>query len=547
MTRRLAILAIAIAAGAVLALACGGGDDDESAVGEAALPAISAAQSGEVIDGAPEEDGSVAQSARTEEAQPAAADDAAIADEDAAEMVATIEYVVQAGDSLFVIARDFDTTVDALVELNALPDANDLDVGQVLLIPLAAEAETPEALAEEADGEAVAQPGTEGEEPAAPPGDQAGGSPSTIPQPGPDEVVEEVPERPEAFADFAAAALPWLHDRTSVDEILELFTVWGMPRVAGGDRLNLVDTDRDGLFSVVIVYTDPQSFATPAVGSNLVIYDPVPGRPERYQVAYDHNLAQGREATDITVLLVEDITGDSNRDITYIEQFCGVNTCTASLHTLVRDGDGYRDAVLAPVDIPTAQSFELSDQTGDGLPDITIVGGTFGTVGAEPQRAFRFVFSGAGGTVQQVSQTGLPSDWLVWAFLDASEAFKAGRWLRAIELYDRVITDTELDEWVNADAAMLIPLANLHTALAYGRLDRRFEGQPFTDAATEGEGLIAELAQLFSENDAAGLATAEGCAALNDALALRVGEWDAFWSQYGFAVPDFRAEQICPF
>ncbi len=47
----------------------------------------------------------------------------------------TRAYTVQAGDTLFSIARRFNTTVDTLVRLNGLSNANVLFVGQVILVP----------------------------------------------------------------------------------------------------------------------------------------------------------------------------------------------------------------------------------------------------------------------------------------------------------------------------------------------------------------------------------------------------------------------------
>jgi LysM repeat protein len=44
-------------------------------------------------------------------------------------------YVVQRGDTLFVIATDHGTTVEAIMAANGLNNANVIDVGQVLLIP----------------------------------------------------------------------------------------------------------------------------------------------------------------------------------------------------------------------------------------------------------------------------------------------------------------------------------------------------------------------------------------------------------------------------
>jgi len=44
-------------------------------------------------------------------------------------------YAVQAGDTLYDLALEWGTTVEAIVALNGLADANVLAVGQVLKIP----------------------------------------------------------------------------------------------------------------------------------------------------------------------------------------------------------------------------------------------------------------------------------------------------------------------------------------------------------------------------------------------------------------------------
>ena len=47
-----------------------------------------------------------------------------------------VDYVVQAGDSLAGIASEFNSTVEDIVKLNNLADANAIQVGQVLSIPV---------------------------------------------------------------------------------------------------------------------------------------------------------------------------------------------------------------------------------------------------------------------------------------------------------------------------------------------------------------------------------------------------------------------------
>ena len=546
-----AVLTVAIAA-------CGGGDDEPEPT-DSVLSDASSEQTVPPLDAgalaAPGEEESL--SSLAEEERPEAGGNTLEPGSGTATLGSATDYTIQAGDTLWEIAARFETTVEVLVALNGLVNAGALDVGQVILLP-ASEVESEEAAP--ADGEAEA-----GEPDGAASGDEdgngspsetgdgeagdggAGVSPDTIPQPDPDVTVSEIPDRPADFGAFGAAALPWLHGRTEVSEILPLFEAWSMPSVAGSDRLHLVDSDLDGLFSILIVYTDPASFSTPLTVSNLVIYDPIPDRPERYRMAYDHRLRSELESSNIIVRLVQDVTGDGRRDVTFTEEFCGAHTCTTSLHVLVRSGDGYRDAVIAPVDIPTATSFETADRTGDGLPDITIEGGTFGSVGAGPPRPYRYLFSAAGGTVRQVEQVGLPSSWRVWVVIDANEAFAAGAYAAALALYEQALTDESLTEWSAGGSAELWALSHLRQALAQALLGDATAATRSAQAAAAESGLVAQLSNAFLGGFAAEAEVGVGCAAFNNALALRVAEWDNFWSRYGYGVPPFPAEDVCPF
>ena len=47
-----------------------------------------------------------------------------------------VTYTVQAGDTLSKIAKEFEVTVEAIVEANDIEDVSLIRVGQVLVIPL---------------------------------------------------------------------------------------------------------------------------------------------------------------------------------------------------------------------------------------------------------------------------------------------------------------------------------------------------------------------------------------------------------------------------
>lgn len=173
-----------------------------------------------------------------------------------------------------------------------------------------------------------------------------------IPQPELAVPVADVPVRPSEFAAYGLVALPWLQGQTSVAAIIPIFEAWGMPSVAGGSRLNLVDTNGDarapddGLSTLVIIYTDPASFGAAQVRSNLVVYEPLPNDPGRFRLAYDHNYIQATlgglpPSHDIVVTGVDDVTGDELRDISFQETVCDDAGCQTVSYVLTVDRNGY--------------------------------------------------------------------------------------------------------------------------------------------------------------------------------------------------------------
>lgn len=468
-------------------------------------------------------------------------------------------YTVQAGDTLGDIAFRFGTTAAVLADLNNLANPNSLTIGQVLVLPggtLPDEEEEESVAGTDDDGSGD----DEGDDPdagsddgaddAPPPAPVAGAglSPGGIPQPGPDVTFEALPERPAALSDFATTALPWIQDRTTPSELEELFIEWSMPPLPQGDRFFLVDTDADGLFSLVAIFTDPgEPQRGPLTDANIVIYDPLPDQPTRWVQAYDHNLANPLPGQNYFVLGVEDVTGDDKRDITYAEEFCGASTCTTVVHVLVRDGDGYRDIASPRIEISTVTTLELADVTGDGLPDLSVEGGTFGSAGAGPPRPFQFIFSAVGDAFIEVVRVGLPTDFQVWVIADGNEAFNAGDYAAALTTYTQAATDAGLDPFIAGAGPDLVALAQLRAAISNLQLGDATAAVAAAQAASTAPGLIGALASAYLATVIAEPDAAAACAALNDVLALQVADWDAFWEQFGFGLPAFQAEQICPF
>ena len=324
---------------------------------------------------------------------------------------AASEYIVQPGDTLANIAADHDVRLDDLIRVNNIQNPNVLSVGQRLIIP-GDEPATTIAEAEESDTAAAPEPGGEqAEESVDTPtvtlpntavalATPTSTSASQFPQPGSDATVTNLPDPPANFIQYGADLLPWMHGRTTIDEILPVFSAWPMPPLLDGhNRLNLVDTNGNGFFSAAIVFTDPNSFGTAVPFSNLVVYDPIPGRADRYRIGYDHRLAYGREVQGLQVLGDLDLTGDGIRDISFREVSCSDGVCQNAFYVLRGVGDGYVVVTGADARINDVDSVQIVDGTADGVLDLVI-----GGVAPEDGEAYTFTLSVQSGALAEVSR-----------------------------------------------------------------------------------------------------------------------------------------------
>lgn len=294
-------------------------------------------------------------------------------------------YIVQPGDTLAQIANRFDVRIDDLITLNGIQDPDVLHVGQQLKIPGSEPSRTDPDDSEQDQAEQVdAEPDEEDQiEPpsvelptvAVPAATPTQVSYTQFPQPGPEQTTDRIPSPPSNFLQYGAAVLPWLHGINEIEPIIELFKAWPMPPLAvGHDRVVLVDTNDNGEFSASIIFTDPNSFGAAVPYSNLVVFDPVPGNPGKYRIAYDHALSYAREVQGLQQLIDVDVTGDAVRDLTFREITCDASGCVSSFYVLSSSGDGYRTVTSAAAQVGEVSAIDISDRTGDGVPDIVVEG-----------------------------------------------------------------------------------------------------------------------------------------------------------------------------
>ena len=294
-------------------------------------------------------------------------------------------YIVQPGDTLAQIANRFNVRIDDLITLNGIQDPDLLRVGQELRIPgqEPTTTDTDDSDQQQAEQQQQEQQSDQGIEPpsvelptvAVPAATPTQVSYTQFPQPGPDQTTDTIPDPPSDFLQYGAAALPWLHGINEVTPIIDLFKAWPMPPLAvGNDRVVLVDTNANGQFSVSIVYTNPNSFGAAVPYSNLVVYDPLPGDPSKYRIAYDHALSYAREVQGLQQLVDIDLTGDAIRDLTFREITCDESGCVSSFYVLASTGDGYRTVTSSAARVAAVTAIDIEDRTGDGVPDVVVRG-----------------------------------------------------------------------------------------------------------------------------------------------------------------------------
>ena len=329
-------------------------------------------------------------------------------------------YIVQPGDTLAQIANRLGVRIDDLITLNGIQNPDLLRVGQELKIPGTklgdepderdeqAEVAADEEEEEDSDEDQIEPPSVELPTVAVPAATPTQVSYTQFPQPGPEQTTDTIPDAPSNFLQYGAAALPWLHGINTIEPIIELFKAWPMPSLAvGNDRVVLVDTNANGEFSASIIYTDPNSFGAAVPYSNLVVYDPVPGDPSKYRIAYDHAQAYAREVQGIQQLGDIDMTGDASRDVTFREITCDASGCVSSFYILASTGDGYRTITGSVAQVAEVSSISMEDLTGDGVPDIVVDG--LATDQATAAR-YTFVFTAQGDSLVESVRLSLNGD-----------------------------------------------------------------------------------------------------------------------------------------
>jgi hypothetical protein len=276
------------------------------------------------------------------------------------------------------------------------------------------------------------------------------------PQPSP--TVTSTPASPDCVSPQAQASLGDLTFGKAPEAILAYLNAGGSPdglkqalNQAGIANqpvsVQMGDMTGNGKDDWVVSIFDPGSQLIPP-GGTLLIYTCQGGG---YELSLNQPTPQGQGGPHLWYL--QDLDADGRADLVYSLATCGAHTCFEDLKILSWEDGSFKNRLEgSSADLPYP-NIEVRDPDGDGIFQLEVTGTGIGSVGAGPQREITWVWSYAPGTGMwdKTSESLGTSNYRIHVLQDADTAARQGDYQKALVLYQRVVSDPTLQDWVDPE------------------------------------------------------------------------------------------------
>lgn len=361
-----------------------------------------------------------------------------------------------------------------------------------------------------------------------------------LPTPDPNSQLPACP------ADLAIASNPLLevvNKAGGTDELLaEYLATCGLT----SDPPLVGDYTGDGVDDLVLVYAsaDSSGGAGNQPGDLLIANGQADGTFVKEYVA--------GAAGSVRLLKIEDINDDGATDVVWLDSTCGASTCFDTLYIRSWDGQGWQDWTEGTITMASAQ-VEIAelDAAGSGA-EIELQGGTYGSVGAGPQRDRTEVWASIDGAPYSLLRQSFgESSCLYHLILDANRAYAQELdFALAQSLFSESILENKLNAcWTRPGeldelrsfaffrlAQIEAYLGNRETAaVVIDQLADSYPGQPY-----------AQVGRIWLEGYQASDDPNQACVTVTNFVTANPAAVEML-ADYGYANPSFSAEDVCPF
>jgi outer membrane protein assembly factor BamB len=241
-------------------------------------------------------------------------------------------------------------------------------------------------------------------------------------------VIPPVPDEPEIWPAIITAFLN--ADPTNVTQLADLLAQWAnpdpLPFIDSTFDLQTADLNNDGRSELLLLVAGPNLSDD---GWAMVIEQDADGL---------YNLAWAKPASAPESLAVVDLNGDSGLDFVYGDQVFQVSQSYVTVVPVGWSGQAFVDLSHEPIASTNVHLDEvrIEDTTGDGLSEIIIRGGTYGSAGAGPDRTSTLTYTWSEDGYVLLSQVpDLPQEYYFF-LVDGNQQLIAGEFETAIAIYE---------------------------------------------------------------------------------------------------------------
>jgi len=253
-----------------------------------------------------------------------------------------------------------------------------------------------------------------------------------------------------------------------------------------------------------------------------------------------------------SLLLIDDVNADGLDEVVLKANECGAHTCYTTLLIGRWDGQRWRDLAADPIQ-QAYTDYAMEDRDGDGVQEIVMHGGTFGSAGAGLQRPHTLTFDWADGAYRLVADVPDPGEHPYYQIIDANAALTEGKWATTLAHVLPLVENLGVysDAWTSVEAwSRIVGYASIEAMLVYahqGDVDAMEDvhfslvarshtepDNPYPDAAWQ-------LLEVYKETGD----VLAACQAM-EAVIVERAETAEFYEWYGYGTERLPQEMLCP-